>query len=80
MGRMTKLDSRRRGVFPETFKPGDMFLQETTSPDAVTFKRITPDDVPVVKIRKVKGRWMGIDIQVDPSVILAAIRADRDSR
>ena len=51
-----------------------------TGLDTVTFKLVKPAEVPLVKMRMVKGRPMGAEVKVDPSVIAAAIRADRDSR
>ena len=37
-------------------------------------------EVPVVRARKVNGRWMGAEVQLDRAKVISAIRADREAR
>ena len=37
-------------------------------------------EVRVVRARKVKGRWMGAEVQLDRAGVVSAIRADREAR
>ena len=79
MAGVTKLDQRRRGIFPSVFRPGDM-MQETEADEvSVRFRLIKRAEVPEVRPRKLGGR-LYLPRMVDRSVIAAAVRAERDSR
>ncbi|NNM28355.1 MAG: hypothetical protein HKO57_02455 [Akkermansiaceae bacterium] len=79
MAETRKLDSRRRAVFPDRFSPGDLFIEERVEEDRVVFRLIKPDDVPVSKVRREKGRVM-VKAPLDRGTVRRAIRDDRDSR
>ena len=79
MNEVRKLDSRRRGVFPDCFSPGDLFLEEEVGTDRVLFRRIKAAEPPLVRVKKVGGQLL-VRAPVDRGKIRAAIREDRDSR
>ena len=79
MAGVTKLDQRRRGIFPSAFQPGDL-MEETESDDmSVRFRLIRRAEAPEVKLRKLGGR-LYLPRTVNRSAIAAAVRADRDTR
>ena len=53
-----KLDSRRRGIFPDRFSPCDLFVEERVAEDSVTFRLVKPSEVPLAKLVRKKGRTM----------------------
>ncbi len=77
MSDTTKLDSRRRGVFPTPFKPGDSFITEVQGANAVTFRLVKPAEAPQMGVKRIKGRLYGRGKASD-ATIAAAVRADRD--
>jgi hypothetical protein len=79
MAEVRKLDSRRRGVFPDRFSPGDLFLEEEVGEDRVVFRRIRPKEVPRRSIKKRDGFLM-VQAPLDTERIRAAVREDRDTR
>lgn len=79
MAGVTKLDQRRRGIFPSVFRPGDL-MQETEADEvSVRFRLIQRAEAPEVRPRK-RGGHLYLPRVVDRSVIAAAVRADRDNR
>ncbi len=79
MESVTKLDARRRGIFPLPFQPGDILVKETHDAESVTFRLVKPANVPVVNAVEVDGRWM-LPPGGSRELIASAIRADRDGR
>ncbi len=79
MGDTTKLDSRRRGVFPSPFRPGDAFITEVQGANSVTFRLVKRAEVPVLPLKRIKGRLYSTGKASD-AAITAAIRAERDER
>ena len=73
MAEVRKLDSRRRGVFPDRFSPGDLFLEEEVGEDRVVFRLVKPKEVPRRSIRKRNGLLM-VEGSIDVERIRAAIR------
>ena len=73
------LDNKRRGSFGPDFRPGDSFLREVRG-GTVTFHKLEPAEPPLVRPRRVKGRWMGAKIKISDQEIVDAIRKDRESR
>jgi hypothetical protein len=73
------LDNKRRASFGPEFKPGDSFLREVSG-DTITFRKLRPVEPPVVRARKVNGKWMGAELKLDREAIVAAIKRDRESR
>ena len=62
-----KLDARRRAVFPDSFSPGDSFLEEQVDEDCVVFRLIKRKSPPLVGIKKVDGELF-IEVEVGFSV------------
>lgn len=77
---MTKLDSRRRGVFPAPFQPGDVMVREVQNADSVTFRLVKPAEVDVVPAVRRRGRIMLGRLVASHDAIADAIRAERDGR
>jgi len=76
----TTLDSRRRGIFPAPFQPGDVLVRVRQNAESITFRIVKPADVPVVKPTR-RGGFLLLDAPpASPDQIAAAIRAERDSR
>lgn len=73
------LDNKRRGSFGPEFDPGDSFLREVNG-ETVTFRKLKPVEVPVMRARKVNGRWVGAAVKIARQDVVAAIRRDRESR
>ena len=74
-----KLDSKRRLVFPETFQPGDIFLEEEVSGSGVRFTLVKPGETRLVDV-DFSGDWPKIHAPLDREAIRKAIREERDSR
>ena len=79
MAGVTKLDQRRRGIFPSAFQPGDLMEEAESDEVSVRFRLIRRAESPEVKPRKLGGH-LYLPRAVDRSVIAAAVRADRDAR
>lgn len=80
MESVTTLDSRRRGIFPPPFQPGDMLVKESQTGEIISFRLLKPAEVPVVKLRRQAGFTMLDITPIPPERIAAAVRADRDAR
>lgn len=80
MPKVKKLDSKRRVVFPDVFKPGDVFLEETVTDDSVSYSLVAPDeDVPLAKTIVEDDLIVFVE-PVSRELIAKAIREERDSR
>ena len=76
-----KLDARRRAVFPDSFSPGDSFLEEQVDEERVVFRLIRRESPPVVGIKKVNGRhFIEVDVPISTERIARAMREERDAR
>lgn len=77
-------DDRCRIQSRELFKPNTPYQGERTADGRIQFVELVEKDVPVIKIRRVKGRlvseWPRGTKKATPDQINAAIRADRESR
>jgi len=76
-----KADNRSRVKLPDV-KPGTVFELNTRGSGHFSLVEVVPKklDVPLVKpVRRKNGLYM-LPVKVDRAEIIAAIRADRDSR
>ena len=73
-------DERCRLTSRELFKPNTPYNAEKRPDGRVTLTELAPAEVPVVRARKVNGRWVGANIRLNRQVVAAAIRADRNAR
>ena len=80
MSTIIKLDEKRRGVFPEPFKPGDTLSVDVLGPDSVCMRLVKPAEVPIAEPRWVNGRMFGARVELDQAEIAVAVRAERDER
>ena len=77
---VTKLDGRRRGIFPVPFQPGDSAVREYQDSNRVTFRLLKPAEVPVVKSLRKKGYTILKAPAVSRAAIAEALRAERNAR
>ena len=73
------LDNKRRGSFGSDFSPGDSFIREING-NTVIFRKLERAEPPLVRARKVKGRWVGAKVQISSEEIVEAVRRERESR
>lgn len=71
------LDNKRRGSFGLEFKPGDSFVREVKG-ETVVFRRLRVAEPPLVRVRKIGGKWMGADVKRPRQAIIHSIREDRE--
>lgn len=76
-----KLDSRRRGVFPEPFQPGDLMVAEKFDANSVTFRVVRRTESPLISpVRRTPGkRLMLPEGAASGKQIADAVRAERDA-
>jgi hypothetical protein len=73
-------DDRCRIQSRELFKPNTPYQAERKADGRVELIELVPTDVPLVRARKIKGRWVGADVKFDRNAVVEAIRQDRESR
>ena len=73
-------DDRCRIQSRELFKPNTLYQAERTADGRIQFVELVEKDVPLVKARKVNGKWMGAEVKIDRQAIVDAISADREAR
>ena len=73
-------DSRKRIILAEA-KPGDRFDVQASAQGVFVVRRLEPAELaPLVKARKVNGRWVGAKVKLDRAAVVEALRLDRESR
>lgn len=73
-------DSRKRIILAEA-KPGDRFDVEATAKGVFMVRRLEPvEPAPLVRARKVNGRWVGANVKLNRAAVVEAIRQDREAR
>jgi hypothetical protein len=73
-------DSRRRIILAEA-KPGDRFDVQAPAEGVFLVRRLEPAELgPLVRARKVRGRWIGAKVKLDREAVVEAIRLDREAR
>ena len=77
-------DDRCRVESPELFKPNTPYQANRTSDGRIEFIELVEKEVPVVQVRRVKGKlipqWPKGFKRPTREEIAAAVRADRDAR
>lgn len=73
-------DDRCRIQSRELFKPNTPYQAERRADGRVELVEMVTIEVPLVRARKVKGRWIGADVKFDRNSVVEAIRKDRESR
>jgi hypothetical protein len=73
-------DSRKRIILAEA-RPGDRFDVQASDEGVFLVRRLEPAELaPLVRARKVKGRWVGANVKLDRAAIVDAIRLGREAR
>jgi hypothetical protein len=57
-----------------------VYNAERAADGRIVLVELVPADVPTVKPRRINGRLHGANVALDPKVVAAAVRSDRDSR
>lgn len=73
-------DSRGRLTAADLFRPNTAFDASPQPDGSIRLIELVEKEVPTVRARRVKGRWVGADIKLSRETIAAAVRADRDAR
>ncbi|HEV2329421.1 MAG TPA: hypothetical protein VGY56_11610 [Verrucomicrobiae bacterium] len=76
--KIVTVDDYNRVRLPDV-KPRQKFSGETGN-NRIVLALVDEVDVPVVRARKINGKWIGAGIKVDRQAIVDAIREDRESR
>jgi hypothetical protein len=72
-------DENGRLACKSLFTPRKAFSAERQPDGSIRLAELVEKELPVVRARKVGGRWMGAaDLKLDPAAVVAAIRADRE--
>ena len=73
-------DSRKRIILAEA-SPGDRFDVRASAEGVFLVRRLEPAELaPLVKARKVRGRWVGANVTLDRAAVVNAIKLDREAR
>jgi len=73
-------DDRCRLQSRDLFKPNTPYQAERKADGRVELIELVATDVPLVRARKIRGRWVGADVKFDRNAVVEAIRQDRESR
>ena len=73
-------DDNGRLACKSLFKPRTAFSAERQADGSIRLIELVEKEVPVVRARKVKGRWMGAEVQFDRAKVISAIRTAREAR
>jgi hypothetical protein len=73
-------DDNGRLACKSLFTPKKAFSAERQPDGSIRVVELVEKEAPVVRARKVKGRWIGAEVKLDRAKVISAIRADRESR
>jgi hypothetical protein len=73
-------DDNGRLACKSRLTPSKAFSAERQADGRIRVIELVEKEVPVVRARKVNGRWMGAKVQLDRAKVISAIRADREAR
>jgi hypothetical protein len=77
--KIVTVDDYNRVRLPDV-KPRQKFSMSTDTGNRIILAPVEEADVPLVKARKVNGRWVGAGVKIDRKTIVDAIRQDREGR
>jgi len=72
-------DDNGRLACKSLFTPKKAFSAERQPDGSIRITELVEKEVPVVRARKVNGRWMGATVRLDRAKVISAIRADREA-
>lgn len=73
------VDDYNRVRLPDV-KPRQKLSYENLGNGRMSLALVEEVNVPLVKARKVNGRWIGADVKLDRRAVVNSLREDRDSR
>ena len=73
-------DDNGRLACKSLFTPKKAFSAERQPDGSIRVVELVEKEAPVVRARKVKGRWIGANVKLDRAKVISAIRADRESQ
>ncbi len=73
------VDDYNRVRLPDV-KPRQKFSYENLGNRRRLLVELDEADAPLVKARKVNGRWVGADVEFDSQAVVTSIREDRERR
>ena len=73
-------DDNSRLACKSLFTPKRAFSAERQPDGSIRIIELVEREVPVVHARKVNGRWMGAEVQLDRAKVISAVRADREAQ
>jgi hypothetical protein len=73
-------DENGRLACKSLFTPKKAFSAERQPDGSIRLIELVEREIPLVRARKVKGRWVGAAVRLDRSAIVRAIKAVRESR
>ncbi|MGH7940000.1 MAG: hypothetical protein ACREFR_02885 [Limisphaerales bacterium] len=75
--KIVTVDDYNRVRLPDV-KPRQKFSLSIDTGNRIVLAPVEGADVPLVKARKINGRWMGAGMKVDRQAILNSLREDRE--
>ena len=73
-------DENGRLACKSLFTPRKAFSAERQADGSIRLVELVEKKVPVVRARKINGRWVGAKVHLDRPEVVRAIRADREAR
>jgi hypothetical protein len=73
-------DDNGRLACKSLFTPRKAFSAERQADGSIRLVELVEKEVPLVRARKVNGRWIGAEVQLDRARVISAIKADREAR
>jgi hypothetical protein len=71
-------DDKGRITSSELFRPRRAYDASKLPDGTIRIVELVEKNVPVVRARKIGGRWIGADLKLDAKTIVGSIRADRE--
>jgi hypothetical protein len=73
-------DSKGRLTAANLFRPNTAFDASRQPDGSIRVVELVEKEPPIVRARKINGRWTGADLKIDRQAIVESIRQDRESR
>lgn len=78
---MTVIADARKRIILAQARPGDRFDVQASANGVFLVRLLEPAELaPLVRARKVNGRWVGAKVKLDRAAVVDAIRQDREAR
>jgi hypothetical protein len=73
-------DDKGRITSSELFRPRTTYDASRLPDGTIRIVELVEKEVPVVRARKIGGRWVGADVKLDRKAVVDSIRTDREER